>query len=72
MAVFSKDKDIEVTATRDARIAFVGGEILGKRFIEWNFVSSRRERIEQATSHWKSQNFPEVVGDEKEFIPLPK
>ncbi|WP_417618628.1 pirin family protein [Oceanisphaera sp.] len=72
MAVFSKAPGIELTATRDARIAIIGGEHLGNRYMEWNFVSSRRERIEQAKADWKAQTFPKVTGDEKEFIPLPE
>jgi redox-sensitive bicupin YhaK (pirin superfamily) len=72
MAVFSTAPGIELTATRDSRIAIVGGEHLGDRYMEWNFVSSRRERIEQAKADWKAQTFPKVTGDEEEFIPLPE
>jgi hypothetical protein len=42
------------------------------RHIWWNFVSSRRERIEQAKADWKEGRFPKVVQDEEEFIPLPE
>ena len=45
---------------------------MGKRFIDWNFVSSRKERIEQAKSDWVNRRFPTVPGDESEFIPLPQ
>ncbi|WP_100640711.1 pirin family protein [Marinobacter salexigens] len=72
LAVLSDKPDIELTAERDSRIAIVGGENLGKRYMEWNFVSSRRERIEQAKAEWKAQTFPKVVGDEDEFIPMPE
>jgi redox-sensitive bicupin YhaK (pirin superfamily) len=72
MAVLSDKPGIELTATRSSRIAIVGGQNLGKRYMEWNFVSSRRERIEQAKSDWKSQAFPKVVGDEEEYIPMPE
>lgn len=72
MAVFSNAPNIELTAQHDSRIAIVGGENVGKRYMEWNFVSSRRERIEQAKADWMNQRFPKVVGDEEEFIPLPK
>ena len=72
MAVLSGEPGIELTATRDSRIAIVGGQNLSKRYMEWNFVSSRRERIEQAKSDWKAQTFPKVVGDEDEFIPMPE
>ena len=72
MGVLSSAPAIELTATRDSRIAIIGGEYLGKRFIEWNFVSSRRERIMQAKADWKAQAFPTVAGDEEDFIPLPE
>lgn len=72
MAVFANVPGIELTATRDARIAIIGGEHLGQRHMEWNFVSSRRERIAQAKADWQAQRFPKVIGDEDEFIPLPE
>jgi redox-sensitive bicupin YhaK (pirin superfamily) len=52
---------------------FLGGAALeGPRYLWWNFVSSRKERIEQAKEEWKSGKFALVLGDEKEFIPLPE
>lgn len=71
MAVLTDSPDLQLTATKPTRLALIGGEKLGKRFIEWNFVSSRRERIEQAKQNWRNGDFPKVPGDEKEFIPLP-
>jgi hypothetical protein len=71
MAVFSAERGVAVQAVADARIAVIGGEHMGKRFIEWNFVSSRKERIEQAKADWRAGHFPKVPGDEVEFIPLP-
>lgn len=71
MAVFANQPGIEVRATEDARVALIGGAPVGERFIEWNFVSSREERIEQAKLEWQAGRFPKVPGDEKEFIPLP-
>ena len=44
----------------------------GPRHIWWNFVSSRKERIEQAKTDWKAGHFDKVPGDEIEFIPLPE
>jgi hypothetical protein len=44
----------------------------GPRFMFWNFVSSSRERIEQAKADWKAGRFGKVPGDEREFIPLPE
>mgnify|MGYP001818578142 CR=1 FL=1 len=49
----------------------IGGAPVGRRYIEWNFVSSRRERIEQAKDDWRAGRFPKVPGDDEEFIPLP-
>jgi len=60
-----------LSATRAARVMLLGGERFPTpRFIEWNFVASSRERIEQAKARWVAQEFPKVPGDE-EFIPLP-
>jgi redox-sensitive bicupin YhaK (pirin superfamily) len=56
-----------------ARLVLIGGETVdGPRYLWWNFVSSRRERIEQAKADWKAGRFATVPGDEKEFIPLPE
>jgi redox-sensitive bicupin YhaK (pirin superfamily) len=71
MAIFSDRPGIVVTATEASRIALIGGAPVGRRYIEWNFVSSRRERIEQAKGDWRAGRFPRVPGDEEEFIPLP-
>ena len=50
----------------------LGGEAFAtRRHVWWNFVSSRRERIEQAKEDWTNGRFPSVPGDEEEFIPLP-
>jgi hypothetical protein len=50
----------------------LGGEPLGERFIWWNFVSSRRERIEQAKSDWKEGRIILPPNDNHEFIHLPE
>jgi len=71
MAVLKPGADVEIVASAPARIALIGGETLGERFIEWNFVSSDQARIKQAKIDWANQRFPRVVGDETEFIPLP-
>jgi hypothetical protein len=62
-----------VTATRLSRLMFLGGAALeGPRYLWWNFVSSRKERIDQAKEEWKTGKFALIPGDEKEFIPLPE
>lgn len=71
MAVFT-DGGATLTATEDARIAIIGGAPLGRRYLDWNFASSRKERIEQARDDWREGRFPVVPGDEEEFIPLPE
>jgi len=64
---------VQVTAKRDARFVVLGGAAMdGPRHIWWNFVSSRKERIEQAKAEWKAGRFGKVPGDEIEFIPLPE
>ena len=55
-----------------ARFAAIGGATMGPRHIAWNFVSSRRERIEQAKRDWMEDRFPKVPGDTDERIPLPE
>ena len=73
MAVLATETPgVIVRATAPSRIAIIGGENVGKRFIDWNFVSSRKECIEQAKSDWVNRRFPTVPGDEIEFIPLPQ
>jgi redox-sensitive bicupin YhaK (pirin superfamily) len=49
-----------------------GGAFTTRRYVFWNFVSSSRERINQAKEDWKSRRFPLVPGDDSEFIPLPE
>lgn len=72
MAILSNVSGVIVEAAEESRIAIIGGEHMGKRFIDWNFVSSRKERIEQAKRDWRERRFPVVAGDEVEFIPLPE
>lgn len=71
MVVFSQLEGITLKATTESQIAIIGGEKLGPRYIEWNFVSSRKARIEEAKEDWRAGRFPKVPGDEEEFIPLP-
>ena len=72
MAVFARGKRAAVTATgKKAVLMLLGGEPVGPRFIEWNFVSSTRERIEQAKADWAAGRMKLPVGDDAEYIPLP-
>lgn len=71
LLIFRPGDRIKVTAVGSARLMFLGGTAMeGPRYIWWNFVSSRKERIEQAKEDWKSGRF-KPVPDETEFIPLP-
>jgi len=55
------------------RVMLCGGEAFGtERHVWWNFVSSRKDRIQQAKEDWKAGRFAKVPGDEKEFIPIPE
>jgi redox-sensitive bicupin YhaK (pirin superfamily) len=63
---------IAIKALTDSHIVVVGGAAMdGPRHIWWNFVSSRKERIEAAKADWKAGRFDVVPGDTSEFIPLP-
>ena len=72
LLVFRPGDAITITAKTDAHLVLLGGAAMdGPRHIWWNFVSSRKERIEQAKNDWKLARFDSVPGDDKEFIPLP-
>jgi len=61
----------KIRAVGKTRLAIIGGAPLGRRHLWWNFVSSRKERIEQAKEDWKNGVFGDVPGDSDERIPLP-
>jgi redox-sensitive bicupin YhaK (pirin superfamily) len=71
MLVFRKGADPVILAKEYTTLMLLGGEPLGERYIWWNFVSSRRERIEQAKEDWKQGRIILPPNDNKEFIPLP-
>lgn len=70
--LIAKDSKLcEFEMTENTTVYIFGGEPFPEeRFIFWNFVSSRKERIEQAKTDWVNQTFPKVPG-ETEFVPLP-
>jgi hypothetical protein len=73
LLVFKPGDKITIKAATDAHFVIVGGAPMdGPRHIWWNFVSSRKERIEQAKAEWTAGHFGKVPGDEIEFIPLPE
>ncbi len=72
LLVFRPGDDIVVSSATGAQIMLFGGAAFdSQRYIWWNFVSSSRERIEQAKEEWKTGRFDIVPGDEDEFTPLP-
>jgi redox-sensitive bicupin YhaK (pirin superfamily) len=64
--------DVPVHAVADSRVIILGGPALGKRFIDWNFVASSKERLQQARDDWKARRFPPIPGDDVEFVPYPE
>jgi redox-sensitive bicupin YhaK (pirin superfamily) len=73
LLVFKPGDRVTIKAATDAHFVIVGGAPMdGPRHIWWNFVSSRKERIEQAKAEWTAGHFGKVPGDEIEFIPLPE
>jgi len=71
MLVFEKGTEATVLANESAVVLGLGGEPLGERFIDWNFVSSSKERIEQAKADWRAGRMKLPDLDDREFIPLP-
>jgi redox-sensitive bicupin YhaK (pirin superfamily) len=73
LLVFKPGDRVTIKAATDAHFVVLGGAPMdGPRHIWWNFVSSRKDRIEQAKAEWKAGHFGKVPGDEIEFIPLPE
>ncbi|HSE73468.1 MAG TPA: pirin family protein [Dongiaceae bacterium] len=72
MIVFGREEQAVISANGTATVMLLGGEPLGERFIWWNFVSSRKERIEQAKADWKAGRIALPPNDNREFIPLPQ
>ena len=71
MPVFAPGQPVTFIALMPSTVMLLGGEPLGERFIEWNFVSSRKERIEQAKADWRAGRMKLPDRDNKEFILLP-
>ncbi len=71
MAVFGKGSEAVVRAATPSVLMLLGGAPVGERFIEWNFVSSSRERINEAKAEWRAGRMKLPDLDNGEFIPLP-
>lgn len=72
MLVFNKNAEPSIKAIVPTKLMLLGGEPLGERYIWWNFVSSRKERIEQAKADWKEGRIILPPNDNEAFIPLPE
>ena len=72
LVVLRPGEAMKLSSERGGKVMLMGGEAFpNRRYVHWNFVSSSRERIEQAKEDWREGRFPLVPGDEEEFIPLP-
>ena len=71
MLVLTVGDPVLVTGVTDAQVMLLGGEPVGPRFLDWNFVSSSKERLEQAKADWRAGRMKLPDLDNGEFIPLP-
>lgn len=72
LLLFRPGDAVALRALRPSRVLLIGGEPMdGPRHVWWNFVHSRKDRIEAAKEDWRAGRFAFVPGDEREFIPLP-
>jgi len=73
LAVVAPGAAMTLASTGGGRVVLLGGEAFATpRHVWWNFVSSSRERINQAKHDWREGRFGLVPGDSEEFIPLPE
>ena len=73
LLVLRPGEAMKLSSERGGKIMLMGGEAFPtRRHVYWNFVSSSRDRIEQAKEDWVAGRFALVPGDEEEFIPLPE
>lgn len=72
MPVFGNGETIKIEAEEASSFVILGGDPLPEpRYIDWNFVSSSKERLLQARDDWRHQRFGKIPGDDKDFVPLP-
>ena len=73
LAVLAPGQAMRLASERGGRVMLLGGAAIGSpRHVWWNFVSSSRDRINQAKDDWRQGRFQKVPGDEEEFIPIPQ
>ena len=71
MLIFKPGEAVLFTALTTATVMLLGGDPVGPRYLDWNFVSSSKERIEQAKADWRAGRMKLPDADDAEFIPLP-
>jgi redox-sensitive bicupin YhaK (pirin superfamily) len=72
LAVLAPGAAMRLASASGGRVMLLGGEAFTTpRHVWWNFVSSSRDRLDQAKDDWRQGRFPKVPGDEDEFIPIP-
>lgn len=71
MAVLSAGKSVQLRAREPSIVMILGGEPIGERYISWNFVSSSKDRLEQARADWQAQRMKLPDGDNQESVPFP-
>ncbi len=72
LTVLAPGEPMQLNSAEGGRVMLLGGEAFStKRHAWWNFVSSSRDRINQAKEDWREGRFPKVPGDSDEFIPIP-
>lgn len=71
LALLSDEQNIIISAERDSQVILIGGDDIGHRYMDWNFVSSRIDRVKQARQQWIDQQFAEIPTDNQEYIPYP-
>ena len=71
IAILKPGMTVPVTAVTGAIVMLLGGDPVGERFIEWNFVASSKGRIDQAKADWRAGRMKLPDADDQEFIPLP-
>lgn len=71
LAVLAAEQEITITAKSDSQVVLIGGDDIGHRYMDWNFVSSRIERVKQARQQWIDQQFAKIPTDNQEYIPYP-
>jgi redox-sensitive bicupin YhaK (pirin superfamily) len=71
LLIFSAGEQVAFTAVTPSVVVVLGGEPVGERFLDWNFVASSKERLHKARDDWANQRFALPPNDNQEFTPLP-